>query len=99
IINVLSLINILLFSARVLGSIWFKHIARTRKRKAPENILYINRGGLKNRQFDSASIFIGVQEEMKKYSLIGLMIVSMIISSHVLLESKYHLYSYQTMDI
>ncbi|MHD0329091.1 hypothetical protein ACY18M_08895, partial [Proteus mirabilis] len=41
-----------------------------RKRKAPENILYINRGGLKNTQFDSASIFIGTQEEMKKSTFI-----------------------------
>ncbi|HFO0562602.1 TPA: hypothetical protein ACHIJO_002718, partial [Proteus mirabilis] len=55
---------------RVLGSIWFKHCANTRKRKAPENIQYINRGGLKNRQFDSASIFIGAQEEMKKSTFI-----------------------------
>lgn len=54
----------------VLGSIWFKHCACTRKRKAPENIHYINRGGLKHRQFDSASIFIGAQEEMKKSTLI-----------------------------
>ncbi len=90
---------ILLFSARVLGSIWFKHFASTRKRKAPENIFHINRGGLKNRQFDSASIFIGAQEEMKKYSLIGLMIVTMIISSNVLLENILFVYSYQIMDI
>ncbi|QPB80440.1 hypothetical protein EHE21_14095 [Proteus sp. GOKU] len=90
---------ILLFSSRVLGSIWFKHFASTRKRKAPANILYIHRGGLKHRQFDSASIFIGVQEEMKKYSLIGLMIVTMIISNHVLLESKYLIYSHQLLDI
>ncbi len=90
---------ILLFSARVLGSIWFKHFANTRKRKAPENILYIHRGGLKHQQFDFASIFIGVQEEMKKYSLIGLMIVTMIISNRVLLESKYLIYSYQLLNI
>lgn len=90
---------ILLFSARMLGSIWFKHFANTRKRKAPENILYIHRGGLKHQQFDSASLFIGVQEEMKKYSLIGLMIVKMIISNHVLLERKYLIDSYQTMNI
>ncbi len=90
---------ILLFSARVLGSIWFKHFASTRKRKAPENILYIHRGGLKHQQFDSASIFIGVQEEMKKYSLIGLMIVTMILPSNVLLERKYLIYAYQTMNI
>ncbi|AND12100.1 hypothetical protein AC442_07265 [Proteus mirabilis] len=54
----------------MLGSIWFKHYANTRKRKAPENIQYINRGGLKNTQFDSASIFIGTQEEMKKSTFI-----------------------------
>ncbi|QGM70541.1 hypothetical protein F4W60_13120 [Proteus mirabilis] len=54
----------------MLGSIWFKHYANTRKRKAPENIQYINRGGLKHRQFDSASILIGAQEEMKKSTFI-----------------------------
>ncbi|MER1807174.1 hypothetical protein KC981_12835 [Proteus mirabilis] len=54
----------------MLGSIWFKHYANTRKRKAPENIQYINRGRLKNTQFDSASIFIGTQEEMKKLTFI-----------------------------
>ncbi|HGN0292755.1 TPA: hypothetical protein ACWMH2_000469, partial [Proteus mirabilis] len=72
----------------MLGSIWFKHYANTRKRKAPENILYINRGGLKHRQFDSASILIGAQEEMKKYSLIGLIMVAMITPSNLLLEQK-----------
>ncbi|MFN6756636.1 hypothetical protein ACK4PD_18200, partial [Proteus mirabilis] len=70
----------------MLGSIWFKHYANTRKRKAPENIQYINRGGLKTKQFDSASIFIGAQEEMKKYSLIGLIMVAMITPSNLLLE-------------
>ncbi|MEZ2862515.1 hypothetical protein [Proteus terrae] len=69
------------------------------KEKSPGKYIHINRGGLKNRQFDSASIFIGVQEEMKKYSLIGLMIVTMILPSNVLLERKYLIYAYQTMDI
>ncbi|HAU4278777.1 MULTISPECIES: hypothetical protein, partial [Proteus] len=78
---------------RVLGSIWFKHYANTRKRKAPENIQYINRGGLKHRQFDSASILIGAQEEMKKYSLIGLIMVAMITPSNLLLEQKPVVYS------
>lgn len=90
---------ILLFSVRVLGSIWFKHFANARKRKAPENIFILTEADSKTQQFDSASIFIGVQEEMKKYSLIGLMIVTMIISSNVLLERKYLIYAYQTMDI
>ncbi|QEZ94260.1 hypothetical protein BTA34_12095 [Proteus sp. CD3] len=83
----------------MLGSIWFKHFASTRKRKAPIMLFNINRGRLKNLQFDSASIFIGVQEEMKKYSLIGLMIVTMIIPSNVLLESTLFVYSYPIMDI
>lgn len=69
------------------------------KEKSPGKYIYINRGGLKNTQFDFASIFIGVQEEMKKYSLIGLVIVTMILPSHVLLERKYLIYSYQIMDI
>ncbi|QEZ94259.1 hypothetical protein BTA34_12090 [Proteus sp. CD3] len=54
----------------MLGSIWFKHFVSTRKRKAPIMLFNINRGRLKYTQFDSASIFIGVQEEMKKYSLL-----------------------------
>ena len=69
------------------------------KEKSPGKYIYINRGGLKHKQFDFASIFIGVQEEMKKYSLIGLMIVTMILPSNVLLERKYLIYAYQTMDI
>lgn len=32
---------ILLFSARMLGSIWFKHIASTRTKKAPGNIFIL----------------------------------------------------------
>ncbi len=75
-------------------------ISQAPEREKPRKIyLYIHRGGLKHQQFDSASIFIGVQEEMKKYSLIGLVIVTMILPSHVLLERKYLIYSYQTMDI
>ncbi|MER1690687.1 hypothetical protein KC993_06475, partial [Proteus mirabilis] len=68
-------------------------LCQYRKRKAPENIQYINRGGLKHRQFDSASILIGVQEEMKKYSLIGLIMVAMITPSNLLLEQKPVVYS------
>ncbi|EEI47142.1 hypothetical protein HMPREF0693_2918, partial [Proteus mirabilis ATCC 29906] len=44
-------------------------------------------------QFDSASIFIGAQEEMKKYSLIGLIMVAMITPSNLLLEQKPVVYS------
>ncbi|WP_228407771.1 hypothetical protein [Proteus cibi] len=72
---------------------------QSQKEKSPGKYIHINRGGLKHKQFDSASIFIGVQEEMKKYSLIGLMIVTMIISSNVLLENTLFIYSYQLMDI
>lgn len=66
---------ILLFSARVLGSIWFKHFASTRKRKAPENILYINRGRL---QCDNLILppYRGAVKKMNKYSLISVIIIS-----------------------
>ena len=66
---------ILLFSARVLGSIWFKHFASTRKRKAPIMLFNINRGRLKR---DNLILppYRGTVKKMNKYSLISMIVIS-----------------------
>ena len=71
----LSQINILLFSARVLGSIWFKHFVRPRKRKAPIMLFNINRGRLKH---DNLILppYRGTVKKMNKYSLISMIVIS-----------------------
>ena len=71
----MSHFNSLLCSARVLGSIWFKHFAKARKRKAPENILYINRGGLKPENLILPP-YKGAVKKMNKYSLISVIVIS-----------------------
>ncbi len=50
-------------------------LPNTRKRKAPENILYINRGGLKPENL-ILSPYKGAVKKMNKYSLISVIVIS-----------------------
>ena len=71
----LSRLNSLLCSARVLGSIWFKHFAKARKRKAPENIFILTEAD-SNPNNLILPPYKGAVKKMNKHSLISVIVIS-----------------------